>query len=133
MRRKADGKYLILRSSVWEERPDRSQQPDLPGGVVELNEPILQGAVREILEEAGIDIRADQLELVYAETFKSESDGASINRMIYFTEISKNTEVVLSSEHEEYWWATAEEILEMDMREPYPTIFTYLNGLGLLV
>ncbi|NCU38893.1 hypothetical protein EOL96_07645 [Candidatus Saccharibacteria bacterium] len=50
LRRKSDGKYLILRGGAWEGRPERSQKPDLPGGGVEAHESPQTGCAREIKE-----------------------------------------------------------------------------------
>lgn len=133
IRRQSDGKYLILRSSVWEERADRSQQPDLPGGTVEPGEAILTGAVREIFEETGITLSPEELMLVHAETFQSTSDQASINRMIYCAELREEYKVKLSWEHEEFWWMDAAEVMALKIRQPYPEIFRYLNTIGVLV
>lgn len=74
VRRATDGKYLILVSSKWPERPDRSQKPDLPGGLVEEGETFEQGCVREVREEAGFDVDPSQLTVVYADSFISESE-----------------------------------------------------------
>ena len=133
LRRKSDGKYLILRSSKWEERPDRSQQPDLPGGVVEKGETPEIGCAREIQEEAGITIESVDLLLVHAHTFKSNSDDASITRLIYFAEIDGEPDINLSWEHESYEWMDADEVLAMGIRQPYVDIFRYLNDIGLLI
>ena len=132
IRRKSDGKYLILRGSKWEERPDRSQKPDLAGGVVEPGETIPEGAVRETFEEAGIAIKAEDLQLVFANTFKSDVDGASINRLLYLVELEEDAEVVLSWEHEGYWWMSKDEVLSLDIRTPYPEVFHYLNDVDIL-
>lgn len=133
IRRKSDGKYLILRGSKWEERPDRSQKPDIAGGAVEPGESIRQGAVRETYEEAGIVITAESLELVYSGTFKSDHDGASINRLLYLVELDEDPEVVLSWEHEGYEWVDKADVLQLDIREPYPEVFRYLDDVGILV
>lgn len=132
VRRTSDGAYLLLRSSKWEERPDRSQKPDLAGGMVEPGESIVDGAVRELQEEAGLSVQPEQLELVYAETFRSSKDGASINRSIFFAEVEGEPSVTISWEHEDYWWASASELRSLDIREPYPKIFAYLADIGLL-
>ena len=133
IRRKADGKYLILRGSKWEERPDRSQKPDLPGGIVEVDETIEQGAVREVKEEAGITLRPEELLLVQAHSFQSDKDQAAINRLIYFAELKTDPEIQLSWEHEGYWWYDATEILDLDIRSPYPEVFKYLHQIGVLI
>lgn len=132
VRRASDGKYLLLRSGKWEERPDRSQQPDLPGGVVEAGERIEEGAARELLEETGIEVAPNDLALVYAMSFKSDRDNAAINRLIYFLELQHDPEVKLSWEHEEFQWVEADELRSLEIREPYPTIIRYLSDVELL-
>ena len=131
VRRKTDGKYLLLTSSKWEERPDRSQKPDLPGGMVENNENSLQGCVREVQEESGIIVSEDDLQLIYASTFHSSRDDASITRLIYLVEVD-NPSVTISWEHESYDWVTANDLLNCEIREPYPEIFNYLNSADIL-
>ncbi len=133
IRRKSDGKYLILTSSKWEERPERSQKPDLPGGVVEIGETPEQGCAREIQEEAGIIVNSTELTLVHAFSFVSDKDGAAINRLIYFIEVDGTPDVTLSWEHESYDWLTAEEVLTLQIREPYPTVFQHCHEIGVLV
>lgn len=132
IRRTSDGKYLILTSSVWPERPDRSQKPDLAGGLVEEGETFEQGCVREISEEAGLAIDSSQLVLGHADSFV-DPGGQGHNRLIYFAEVSGEPEIVLSWEHESYSWLTAEEVLALDMRAPYPEVFRHMAAIGLLV
>lgn len=131
IRRETDKKYLILWSSKWEERPERSQKPDLPGGVVEENESMIEGLLREVREEAGLDIEPVRLHLAHALTY-DHNEWSSIFE-IYFAEITGDETVTLSWEHESYRWLTAEEVLALEIRAPYPEIFTHMNELGLLV
>lgn len=46
-----------------------------PGGHVDDGEDILSAAIREVKEEAGIDINSDQIELIYAEKVVSHRTG----------------------------------------------------------
>ncbi len=131
IRRKSDGKYLILTSSEWEEVPERSQQPDLPGGLIEPGETIVEGLQRELVEEIGLDIAPEQLQLVYASTYVDEPEQTSITFLLYFAELD-DPEITLSWEHESFAWMTAEEVLTLDIREPYPTIFAHYHKVGLL-
>lgn len=129
--RRADGKYLILRGSKWEERPDRSQKPDLPGGLVDAGETCEQGAIRELREEAGIQVQTSDLELVQGFSYIWKDQDA-VTRLMYFVEVDM-PEVTLSWEHEGYWWMDAKEVLALEIRPPYTETFEYLHKIGLLI
>lgn len=131
IRRESDKKYLILWSSKWEERPERSQKPDLPGGVVEENESMTEGLARELREETGLILEPSRLHLAHALTY-DHNDWSSIFE-IYFAEINGDEEITLSWEHESHRWLTADEVLALEIRQPYPGIFSHMNELGLLV
>ena len=124
------GKYLILRSSEWPENPRRSLQPDLPGGMIEEGETPEVGVLRELFEEAGLTLEENDLKLAYVGL--EEHDGHTFQRHIYFAE-TKDTDVTLSWEHDKYWWMSADEVLAMKIREPYPAVFRQLHEAGLLV
>ncbi len=130
--RSSEGEYLILRSSVWPERPDRSQKPDLPGGEVDGNETHAQAAVRELQEEAGIVVAESQLRMVFAETYPHKDD-ESVTRIIYRVDLDTTPEVTLSWEHESYAWMSSDEVLAIDdIRDPYRERFRYLHEIGQL-
>ncbi len=129
LRRRSDNKYLILWSSKWDENPRRSQKPDLPGGLVEEGETIIAGLLREVREEVGCSLDERALKLAYA--FVWDEDDISTVFEAYFAEVDA-IDVVLSWEHERYAWLTAKEVLDLEIREPYPTIFRHMNNVGLL-
>lgn len=131
IRRESDKKYLILWSSKWEEKPHRSQKPDLPGGVIEEHESMIDGLLREVREEAGLAVDPSRLHLAHALTY-DHNDWSSIFE-IYFAEITGDEAVTLSWEHESYRWLTAEEVMALEIRQPYPTILNRMNEIGLLV
>lgn len=131
IRRSSDGKYLILRSSEWSENPRRSQKPDFPGGEIESNESLTQGLLREIKEETGIIVDEDALQLVYASTYADTTEDISTTFLIYYTELA-DPEVILSWEHEAYMWLSAEDVTQLSIREPYPTIIQHFKKVGLL-
>ncbi len=131
IRRRPDDAYLVLWSSKWPERPERSQKPDFPGGEVEFNETSEVGCVREILEEVGITVPPSELHLVYAMTYYYEKDNFWVNRLVYFAEI-EDSDVILSSEHEKYAWLSARELEELEIRPPYKEIITNLIQRGII-
>ncbi len=130
--RNGEGKYLLLRGSVWPERPDRSQKPDLPGGLVDEGETHVQGAVREVKEEANIDVAESDMLLVYSTTYLHASEGESVNRHIYRVDVEGTPEVTLSWEHEAFSWVSADDLLNLEIRDPYPEVFRYLKEIGQL-
>lgn len=132
--RRADGKYLILRSSLWPERPDRSLKPDLPGGEVEAGETLEQGARRELLEEAGLNIDGGGATLtpIWADAFLKPDHESGV-RVIFLAEVDSDPAITLSWEHDEYKWLSAEEVRQLEIRDPYPEVFRFLTEAGLLV
>ena len=128
--RSPDGKYLILRSSEWPENPRRSLQPDLPGGMIEDGETPEVGVLRELFEETGLRLEEKDLTLGYVGLETHHGD--EVQRHIYFAK-THDTDVTLSWEHDTYWWMTADEILSMKIRDPYPEVFQKLHKAGLLV
>lgn len=131
IRRKTDGRYLLLTSSEWEENPRRSHNPDLPGGLVEDGETVEEGLIREVAEEVGFDISSQTLTLAHGSTWVEEEQGRSTTVLFYFVEV-QDPEVKLSWEHEKFEWVTAEELLNLEIRDPYPALFQHYERIGLL-
>ena len=86
---------------------------DIPGGKID-DEPLLDGAIREAFEEAGLVLDASAMRLVYtsANVGFNASYGRTINlvRLQFATRIS-NQEVTLSEEHDSYQWLTIDEVI----------------------
>ena len=102
-----DGKLLIAQRSktdsfgagTWENI----------GGGMHFGEDFEQALKREFLEEVGLTIRVK--ELLYASTFFTNSTRQII--ILVFLCETDSTEVVLSSEHEQFLWATKEEAVTL--------------------
>ena len=131
VRRRTDGRYLMLTCSEWRENPRRSQKPDFPGGNITANEQIEEGLQREVQEEVGMVLPSESLQLGYCSTYFSNDISTSF--LFYVAEVEGTEEVTLSWEHESYQWLSAAELLALEIREPYAMIFQYLKRVDLLV
>lgn len=120
----ASGKMLLIRRSATDNR--RPGQWDIPGGMVEANEMLESAAVRECIEEAGIEITQEKIQLIYSDRHYFEDDKSKLVNWLVFYGLSEQDSVVLSSEHDEYKWVHASEavsLLEYDR---------YKNAIGFL-
>lgn len=94
------GKVLVLRRSKTAKY--RPHEWDLPGGVLGLDEEPIEGVVREVKEETGLQV--NDLELIVDEG--GEWDG-EWHRFFYFRAATINPKVTLSYEHAQYEWHDA--------------------------
>lgn len=129
--RNKSGKYLLLRSGEWPERPDRSLGPDLPGGEVEKGETFEQGAARELLEETSIEVDSSSLKPVFMQSYINVV-GASINRLIFLVEVPDETEIKLSWEHVEYEWVSGGDLINRKWNSGHEVMFRYLVEIGVI-
>lgn len=94
----ADGRYLLLERSG---HPMYPNDPDLPGGTVEDGEAPEVGVLREVLEETGISVRAEDIILVYR---GNEFSLHHTMQYLYEVHVGKQPEVMLSWEHAGFEW-----------------------------
>jgi len=99
-------KFLILkrtheRSGYW--------QP-VCGGLEKGERPI-ETVKREIMEETGIEKLKNIYDLDYTFTYKEPKNGIlmKMRDICFAAEVSNETEIVLSNEHEKYKWSTEKE------------------------
>lgn len=130
VRRESDGNYLVLRSSNWQERPDRSHKLDLPGGFVEDGEAPLDGAVRELREETGIDANSEALK--FLRTDSVDMVGVGPLQLHFYLLTVGDSAITLSWEHEAYYWYSAAELKSMEIRRPFSAIIAELFEDGTL-
>lgn len=102
-----DGRVLVLRRSPHDtHKPGRI---DLPGGSVEDDEEYAAAAARETLEETGLQVAEQALQLAYAFTAYKPDSHVIITRLLYVVHTAE-TNVRLSQEHDAYWWRTPQEL-----------------------
>jgi len=100
-----DNKYLLMHRS---DHPVFGVDPDLPGGTLEEGEQPLETMIREVQEEAGIDIDAQQVHKLYQGTDYS-THGTEYS--LYSVVVSERPNVTISWEHSSYEWLSREDFL----------------------
>jgi 8-oxo-dGTP pyrophosphatase MutT (NUDIX family) len=105
-----NGRVLLLKRSQSD--PRRPGEWDFPGGEVDQKEELLVGAVREIYEEAGLQIQPSSLALVYAATEAYQNTGLSVTRLLFVTQ-KTDGDVKLSYEHDSFQWVDHETAIEL--------------------
>lgn len=82
---------------------------DFPGGGAEHSESVVEAAIRETQEEVGITLDKDSLKLAYAQT--SYKNNKSTLRALFTAQVGNTTNIVLSPEHDEFWWKRPEDVV----------------------
>lgn len=121
-----DGNVLTLTLSEHLKYPEKSYQPDLPGGIVDAGEPENLGVIREVQEECGIDLDPAKIRLAYAETVHDEKENKSVTKLLYITHLDDAPAVTLSWEHSDYKWVSVAELQNIDMRPFFNRAIQYL-------
>lgn len=89
---------------------------DLPGGIIEENEKLLQGLQREVYEESGIKIKSVQIPLEVGYFNEGIYRFKNVIRITYFCPV-KTSKVRLSPEHYMYKWFSLKEVKKMKPQE----------------
>lgn len=108
----SEGKVLALKRSADDH--SRGGNWDLPGGGYEKGEQVVEAIQREIKEEAGLT--AKSLRPIFVDNHMNVEKGffAGLNVFgICYVCSDWEGEVVLSNEHTEYQWVTAEEFAQL--------------------
>ena len=87
---------LTLTLSEHLKHPEKSYQPDLPGGIVDAGEPEHLGVIREVQEECGIDLDPAKIQLAYTETAYDKKENKSVTKLLYITHLDNTPAVTLS-------------------------------------
>lgn len=111
------GRILALKRSETKETKDsnRSGCWDLPGGTYERGEDVIDSLKREVMEEVGLTI-IDPKPVYLANGLNNANEFMSSEVVFAVTHVATewSGEVIISDEHTEYRWVTAEEFLTYD-------------------
>ncbi|WP_338068713.1 NUDIX hydrolase [Paenibacillus nanensis] len=110
------GKVLLLKRSSTEKVG--AGEWDTAGGKIEFGEELETALIREIMEEAGIDVQVERL--LYASTFLTNKSRQVV--LLSYLCASDLEEIRLSEEHSDYVWATPEQaasLLPPSIREEW--------------
>lgn len=102
-----NGRALLVRRSEGD--PTYPGMWELPGGKMDFGETPQQAALREIMEETGIEAKLGAI--LYADS-SVVSDTRQILILLY-SATAPGDEVTLSFEHADYLWATRTQMREM--------------------
>jgi 8-oxo-dGTP diphosphatase len=124
----AEGKILVLKSSLKGHRLPTKVYWDIPGGRIEEGEQILEVLKREIEEETGITkIHGPELFTVVISNHEIpfEDKILGLVLIVYKVNIPKNSKIKLSDEHTAYEWVDKAEAAKR-LGHKYPAEFTQL-------
>lgn len=108
-----DNKILMLK------RKD-NQKWTLPGGTLEMNESLVQCAVREVEEECGLKVLIlDTIGIYSNPNIRIEYSDGEVRRefTVVFYGVANNAQVIMDEESSAYRWITLEEIDLLPMAE----------------
>lgn len=119
------GQVLVLQRG--ETHPHFPKHFDFPGGEVETDEPSAQAVVREVKEETGLDLLAENIALV----FEKQQDATTKHLLFKGTILESEPHVALSWEHDDYFWLTPSELQERRLSKGvdsyYEKVLEYLK------
>ena len=110
-----NGKYLVLKRSPQKKYAPNKIHPF--GGKIEIGENLYDGAVREIKEEVGIEIKNLKLEAVINEL--KPDDTRPENWLIFHFSADYDSGEIIPTEEGEAVLLTTEELLQADL---YPSV-----------
>lgn len=95
--------YLLMYRS---DHPEFGEDPDLPGGTLENGEEPLGAMIREVQEEAGVDINPTLAKRLY---IGKEYSKSGTEYSLYIAKLSERPTITMSWEHSSYEWLSKDE------------------------
>ena len=78
---------------------------DLPGGRMDASETMLEGLVREVCEETGIEIDSQKVRPFFVGVYPYKGDPlVPVASVFYIVQVAEGLEITLSSEHAAFEW-----------------------------
>ena len=105
-----DDKILLLKRS-----PGKIEENKwgVAAGKLEENEELIDGIIRECLEETGLELKESSLEKIATAYIRNE--GFEYSYHMYKTTFLEIPTITLNDEHTEYKWVTIKEALKMPL------------------
>ena len=110
--RNAEGKFLLMRRSPYEERGVGKW--DIAGGRIEAGTPLMDNLVREVVEETGLTMSSEPKLLAAQDIIWPDRH---VVRITYTADVVG--EPKLGPEHSEYAWFSYEDMKTLDKMDDY--------------
>lgn len=102
-----DGEILLVRSHKWHDLWT------IPGGKIEIGEPMEKAVVREVKEETNLNVINPRLinvqDCIFSEQFYRPKHFIFHDYVCYIVDSKHKKDVVLNEEAQEYAWLTSEQ------------------------
>jgi 8-oxo-dGTP diphosphatase len=89
--------------------PAFGNDADLPGGTLDDGELPIDGMIREVQEEIGVDVKKYQVEEIYSGT---DYSAHGTHYTLFSAKLDERPELTLSWEHTSYKWVSLDELLD---------------------
>lgn len=117
-----DGKYLLMKRSPLKKYAPNKIHPF--GGKIDPNENPYEGAVREIKEEVGINIKNLKVEAIILEM--TDEKDLPVNWLVFHFSADYESGEVIESEEGEVVYLTAEEVRSSDL---FPSVKSIIDNI----
>ncbi len=107
------GEVLLLREAASYKDGTNIGKYDVPGGRIDSNESLSDALYREVMEETGLAVQQSELLDVH-DTFNEKGNETWHIVRLFYKVLCGGEEVILSKDHAEYVWTSAEEAIKRD-------------------
>ncbi len=120
---RGDGKVLIVREAgdTYAEGTEEGKW-DVVGGRIEDGEKLVDGLLREIKEESGLDV-SDGLVIGATETFPIIKNEQHHIIRVYYACTTNQSEVILSQDHDKYEWIDPQKYADFNIMKDLHKVF----------